>query len=170
MIKIPLMGEAVVGKTSLATYLSGGTYTKDYEMTVGVDIFIRFIDIKQYTFKVLLWDIAGQRRFSPLRKIFYRGSKGAIFMFDLTRPETFKVLPNWIRDFQANNPGTPFLIVGNKTDLVEQRRVPREFGELLARHYNTEYYETSAKTGEGVERAFYALLRKIAKKYASISI
>ena len=170
MIKIPLLGEAVVGKTTLATYLSGGVYKKEYEMTVGVDIFIRFMDIKDYTFKILLWDIAGQRRFSPLRKIFYKGSKGALFLFDLTRPETFKALPAWIKDFQSNNPGTPFIIIGNKKDLEHMRRVPREYGEALARHFNTVYFETSVKTGEGVDKAFYALLKKITSRYASISI
>jgi len=170
MIKIPLLGEAVVGKTSIATYLSGGVFSKEYDMTIGVDIFIRFFTAQEYTFKILLWDIAGQRRFSPLRKIFYKGSKGAIFVFDLTRPNTLKALPNWINDFLANNPNTPFIVVGNKKDLKSERAVPREYGEALAKKYNTDYVETSAKTGEGIEQAFYKLLRKIAKKYAAVSI
>ena len=170
MLKIPLLGEAVVGKTTLATFLSGGVFKKDYDMTIGVDIFIRFLNLGNHTFKILLWDIAGQRRFSPLRKIFYKGSKGAIFMFDITRPSTFKMLPHWIKDFITNNPNTPFIIVGNKIDLEAQRRVDKEAGAELAKYFGTEYYETSVKTGQGVETAFRSLIRKIAKKYASISI
>ncbi len=170
MIKIPLLGEAVVGKTSMATFLSGGVFKKDYDMTIGVDIFIRFFDWGDYTFKVLLWDIAGQRRFSPIRKVFYKGSKGAIFMFDISRASTFKMLPHWIKDFVKNNPNTPFIIVGNKKDLESQRQVDPEAGRELASYFGTEYYETSVKTGEGVERAFRAIIHKIAKKYASITI
>lgn len=170
MLKIPLLGEAAVGKTSIATYLAGGTFKDDYDLTVGVDIFIRFVHNNGTTLKVLLWDIAGQRRFSPLRKIFYRGAKGAIVVFDLTRPETFKMVPLWIADLQKHVPNTPFVIVGNKRDLDRYRVIDREKGEKLAKLYGTAYFETSAKTGEGVTEALNYLLANIAKRHGVISI
>ena len=169
MIKVPLLGEAAVGKTSIAKYLSGGVFREDYELTVGVDIFIRFLQYDGLTFKLLLWDIAGQRRFSPLRKIFYRGAKGALVVFDITRPETFKMIPSWINDLQKHEPNTPFVLVGNKLDLESRRVIDRDSGEKLARYYNTAYFETSAKTGEGVLEAVRYLIKRIALKRAAIS-
>jgi len=170
MLKIPLLGESAVGKTSIATYLSGGVFKEDYDLTIGVDIFIRFLQYDNLTFKILLWDIAGQRRFSPLRKIFYKGAKGALIVFDITRKETFKMLPMWITDLQKHEPGTPFVIIGNKSDLSSQRVIDRELGEKIAHYYDTAYFETSAKTGEGIVEAIKYLVRKIAVKHAVISI
>jgi len=169
MIKVPLLGEAAVGKTSIAKYLSGGVFREDYELTVGVDIFIRFLQYNGLTFKLLLWDIAGQRRFSPLRKIFYRGAKGALIVFDITRSETFKMVPSWINDLQQHEPNTPFVLVGNKLDLNGKRVVDKEAGEKLARYYKTAYFETSAKTGEGIVEAVKYLIKQIALKRAVIS-
>lgn len=169
-LKIPLLGEAYVGKTTIANFLSGGGYVKDYNMTVGVDIFLRYIDLKNNTIRIQLWDLAGQRRFSFLRKIFYRGSHGAIFIFDITRARTFLMLEDWINDFIAHHPNTPFIIVGNKKDLEENRAVYPNEAMILAKKYNTEYIETSAKTGENVEKALRILLQRIARRKAVISI
>jgi len=72
-MKIPIMGEAYVGKTTIANVLSGGGYVKDYKMTVGVDIFMRYVYTKKGVIRIQLWDLAGQKRFSFLRKIFYKG-------------------------------------------------------------------------------------------------
>ena len=170
MLKIPIMGEAVVGKTSIANVLSGGGYIKDYEMTIGVDVFTRFIKVKGNTYKVYLWDIAGQKRFSALRRIFYRGSHAGLFVFDITRKETFLSLESWINDFLSHHPNVPILIVGNKIDLEEHRDVPSELGEALAKKYSTFYIETSAKTGENIELAFKMLIAQYIKKYAVISL
>jgi len=170
VLKIPILGEAYVGKTTIANVLSGGGYVKDYKMTVGVDIFMRYIDTPRGTLRVQLWDLAGQRRFSFLRKIFYKGSHGALFVFDITREKTFSLLDDWIRDFKYLHPKTPIIIVGNKKDLEENRQVPKELGESLATKYDTEYIEISAKTGENVEYAFQTLLRKIAREVAVISL
>jgi len=170
VLKIPILGEAYVGKTTIANVLSGGGYVSDYKMTVGVDIFIRYLYTATGTLKVQLWDLAGQKRFSFLRKIFYKGSHGAMFVFDLTRPKTIELLEPWIRDFTYLHPQTPIIIVGNKKDLVEERKIPESYGRSLARKFDTEYIEISAKTGENVEKSFNVLLNKIAKKFAVISL
>jgi len=170
VLKIPILGEAYVGKTTIANVLSGGGYIKDYRMTVGVDIFMRYLDTPHGTLKIQLWDLAGQRRFSFLRKIFYRGSHGAIFMFDITREKTFYMLNDWIQDFLALYPETPVIILGNKKDLKDKRKVDTELGMELAKRYSTQYIETSAKTGENVEYAFKMLLNMIARNLAVLSL
>lgn len=169
-LKIPILGEAYVGKTTIANVLSGGGYISDYRMTIGVDIFIRYLYTATGTLKVQLWDMAGQKRFSFLRKIFYKGSHGAMFVFDLTRPKTIEMLEPWIRDFTYLHPHTPFIIIGNKKDLVKERKIPENYGRSLAKKFDTEYIEISAKTGENVEKSFNVLLNKIAKKSAVISL
>ncbi len=170
VLKIPILGEAYVGKTTIANVLSGGGYISDYKMTIGVDIFIRYLDTTSGTLKVQLWDLAGQKRFSFLRKIFYKGSHGAIFVFDLTRPKTIEVLEDWIKDFKYLYPDTPIILVGNKKDLVNDRKIPETYGDSLAKKFNTEYIEISAKTGENVEKSFNILLTKIAKRFAVLSL
>lgn len=170
ILKVPILGEAYVGKTTIANFLSGGGYISDYKMTVGVDIFMRYVNTSSGVLKVQLWDLAGQKRFSFLRKIFYKGSHGAIFVFDLTRPKTIELLEDWIADFTYLHPQTPIIVVGNKKDLIDERRIPKKYGELLARKFNTEYMEISARTGENVEKCFNLLLSKISKKLAVVSI
>jgi small GTP-binding protein len=98
------------------------------------------------------------QRFKTERPMFYRGSLGALFVFDLTNFESFKQLPLWIEELRADlPPGIPILVAGNKCDLREQTTVSHEEIDALMRTYNLQYREISAKTGEGVEECFHAL-------------
>ncbi|MHA1589389.1 MAG: Rab family GTPase [Candidatus Njordarchaeales archaeon] len=170
-IKVPIMGEAYVGKTSIANRLSGGGYISDYRMTIGVDIFMRYIENNHGIYRIQIWDIAGQRKFSFLRKIFYKGANAGIFVFDVTRRRTFESLNNWIRDFLSFHPSVPIIILGNKKDLESQRMVDKREGLELAKRFSTIYIETSALTGENVEKAFYWIIDRIlAKKHAVVSV
>ncbi|MHA1589214.1 MAG: Rab family GTPase [Candidatus Njordarchaeales archaeon] len=170
-IKIPIMGAAFVGKTSIANRLSGGGYVSDYRMTIGVDIFMRYIERDDSIYRIQLWDIAGQRRFSFLRKIFYKGAHAGIFVFDLTRRETFEILNHWIADFLSFHPRTPIIILGNKKDLEEKRAVSQADGINLAKKFSTVYIETSALTGENIERAFKLIIKRLfTSKFSVVSL
>ncbi|TFG07400.1 MAG: GTP-binding protein [Promethearchaeota archaeon] len=108
--------------------------------------------------KLQIWDTGGQERFSSIRPMYYRGSLGALLIFDLTSYESFEHLPQWIEEIRANvKSDIPLLLVGNKSDLVDQRAVSLDEINNFTENFNLYYMETSAKTGEGVGDCFYIL-------------
>jgi len=103
--------------------------------------------------RLLIWDIGGQELFQKLRTIYFKGSNGALGVYDLTNPQSLLKLPGWISSIKKSVKKTiPMIILGNKSDL--ERQVERSEAEDLARRLNCEYLETSAKTGDNVELAF----------------
>ena len=107
---------------------------------------------------MVIWDIAGQPRFSKLRKFYFKGSQGAFAVFDLTDPQTLVDLSEWIQSYKKTvGDDIPMILIGNKADL--DRQVQKEEVEALVEDLDCDYIETSAKTGENVKEAFQKLAR-----------
>ncbi|KAL4796196.1 P-loop containing nucleoside triphosphate hydrolase protein [Aspergillus venezuelensis] len=123
----------------------------------------------QKKMKLSLWDTAGQETYKSITRSYFRGASGALLVFDITRPATFTACTQWLQDLrQIAEEGIVVILVGNKSDLGEgdsdsnQRRVTREEAEEWCRMNNVvRYLETSAKSGEGVERAFLEVAERI---------
>lgn len=119
--------------------------------------------------KLSLWDTAGQETYKSITRSYFRGASGALLVFDITRPSTFTSCTQWLQDLrQIAEDGIVVILVGNKSDLAEvksdvnQRRVTRQEAEEWCRMNNVvRYVETSAKSGEGVERAFLEVAERI---------
>ncbi|MFX0095513.1 MAG: GTP-binding protein [Candidatus Hodarchaeota archaeon] len=163
LFKSIVVGDGGVGKTALTIRFSKGFFTEDYKMTIGVDFHVKTISIDTeeegpIKVKLQIWDTGGQERFSSIRPMYYRGSLGGLLIFDLTSYESFEHLPQWIEEVRANiKSDIPLLLVGNKSDLVDQRAVSIEEIISFTNNFNLYYMETSAKTGEGVGDCFYIL-------------
>jgi small GTP-binding protein len=163
LFKSIVVGDGGVGKTALTLRFSKGFFTEDYKMTIGVDFHVKTIKIDteeegQILVKLQIWDTGGQERFSSIRPMYYRGSLGALLIFDLTSDESFEHLPQWIEEVRANvKSEVPLLLVGNKSDLVDLRAVSLDVINSFTEKFNLYYMETSAKTGEGVGDCFYIL-------------
>jgi small GTP-binding protein len=162
LFKSIVVGDGGVGKTALTLRFSKDFFTEDYKMTIGVDFHVKTITIDTnegpIKAKLQLWDTGGQERFSSIRPMYYRGSLGAVLVFDLTNPSSFDHLPQWIEEVRANiQAEIPLLLVGNKSDLLDQRAVTLKEINNFTRDFNLYYMETSAKTGEGVGDCFYIL-------------
>ncbi|MFX0018369.1 MAG: GTP-binding protein [Promethearchaeota archaeon] len=162
LFKSIVVGDGGVGKTALTLRFSKGFFTEDYKMTIGVDFHVKTISIdtleETIKCKLQLWDTGGQERFSSIRPMYYRGSLGAVLVFDLTNYASFEHLPQWIEEVRANiKTEIPLLLVGNKNDLTDQRTVSIEEINNFTRDFNLYYMETSAKTGDGVGDCFYIL-------------
>jgi Ras-related protein Rab-11A len=162
LFKSIVVGDGGVGKTALTLRFSKGFFTEDYKMTIGVDFHVKTITIDTIEgpirSKLQIWDTGGQERFSSIRPMYYRGSLGALLIFDLTNSASFDHLPQWIEEIRNNvKTEIPLLLVGNKSDLVDQRTVSLEEINTFTRNFNLFYMETSAKTGEGVGDCFYIL-------------
>jgi Ras-related protein Rab-11A len=171
--KITLLGEGAVGKTSLRRTYLGETFERDYTMTLGADFATKTIKIGEDDITIIIWDLAGQPRFSAVREGFYKGTRGALLVFDLTRPDSYEQLANWVRELLRNNnyKKVPLVLIGNKVDLRGSMysTIPAEYGEKYAKAlegwsgYEIPYIETSAKYGDNVEKAFHILIKQIIK-------
>ncbi|MFX1339058.1 MAG: GTP-binding protein, partial [Promethearchaeota archaeon] len=163
LFKSIVVGDGGVGKTALTIRFSKGFFTEDYKMTIGVDFHVKTISIDTeeegpIKVKLQIWDTGGQERFSSIRPMYYRGSLGGLLIFDLTSYESFEHLPQWIEEVRANiKTEIPLLLVGNKSDLINERALSNEEISSFTQRFNLYYMETSAKTGDGVGDCFYIL-------------
>ncbi len=163
LFKCIVVGDGGVGKTALTIRFSKGFFTEDYKMTIGVDFHVKTIAIDTeeegpIKVKLQIWDTGGQERFSSIRPMYYRGSLGGLLIFDLTSYESFEHLPQWIEEVRSNvKADIPLLLVGNKSDLLNERALSIEEINNFTNKFNLYYMEASAKTGDGVGDCFYVL-------------
>ena len=161
--KILFLGETQVGKTSLIIKYTEGTFQQGGITTLGVDLKYKYLEKDNKNLRLDLWDTAGQERFQNITKSFYNGANGMIFIFDLTSSESFDKLKFWIEDSKdkITDNNIELLMVGNKSDLIDERVVTKEKIQKFSEQYNIPYFETSAKTGEGIEEMFNTLINKL---------
>lgn len=174
--KITLLGDGEVGKTSLCNRYMRKGFVEDYTMTVGADVSFKNLQVGEKQIKLQIWDIAGQPCFEAVRKSYFGGAVGALFVYDVTRPETLENARNWIEElWQHNEKGkVPVMLLGNKIDLRDSfpSAVTSEQGQALADELSDptmeikleiDHLETSAKTGKNVDEAFHVLAEEIVK-------
>jgi len=165
LFKVVLIGEGGVGKTSTLNRFVKNQFQEQYILTIGANFLKKEVKFKKTTVNLIIWDMAGQSRFASFRKNFYTDTSGALLIFDLTRADTYYKLENWIKELNESAGEIPFVLIGNKCDLLEDlgRSIDPIKTEEFARNRNSIYIETSAKTGENVEEAFKELTRRMAE-------
>jgi small GTP-binding protein len=163
--QILLIGDSLVGKTCLIQRYVNGTFKDDYITTVGLDYHTKLEIINNLNVSVKLWDTAGQERFKALTPSFFRNAEGVVIAYDVTNSESFDNLKFWISSIKTNlfekNIFIPIIIIGNKIDLEDMRDISKDIANKFAKENNFKYFETSAKTGEGVDEAFRDLVNQI---------
>lgn len=121
--------------------------------TIGSNFLIKDVEIEGKQVRLLLWDIGGQPQFHKLRTIYFKGSNAALGVYDLTNPQSLLKIPGWVSSIKKTvKKNIPMILLGNKSDL--ERQVDRAEAEDLAKRLGCDYLETSAKTGDNVEKAF----------------
>ncbi|MHA2029960.1 MAG: Rab family GTPase [Candidatus Kariarchaeaceae archaeon] len=170
--KVTLLGDGGVGKTSLRKRYLGEGFKQNYMATIGADFAIKKVS-EDGSDIIQIWDLAGQQRFSLVREAYYLGTKGAILTYDITRPDTFYSIPNWIGELMNNirsEDPLPMALVANKIDLRANSAVgcvSKEQGIQYAKDLaewakmDVPYIETSAKTGFNVDKMFATLIQNI---------
>ena len=165
--KVIIIGPGAVGKTSLLNRFVHNEFTLKYKLTIGVDFLTKKLEYKpSQIVKLNIWDIGGQERFKFLHRSFYEGALGALLVFDLTREQTFSGMKIWLSEMRGLiKNDIPKVIIGNKTDLIPDigHIIDRDEVAKYAKNENCFYIETSAKTGENVEKAFLELIHRIKK-------
>ena len=114
--------------------------------------------------KLQIWDTAGQERFRTLTSSYYRGAHGISIVYDVTDRESFENVRQWMHEIDKfANPGVCKILVGNKCDMEEIRKVSTEEGAELARHFEIPFLETSAKNSINVDQSFITMSKEIKK-------
>ena len=155
-IKIILIGDSNVGKTTLLYKYINNENTEDITPTVGLENKVKTIEINGIKTKIQIWDTAGQEKFNSLTQNFFKNTDGILIVFDLTNKESFTNIQKWV-DKSDNK--IKKIIVGNKADLVEDRKITKEEIKLISKKYN--YFEVSALNGTDVGKAFDTLIQSI---------
>ncbi|TFG05805.1 MAG: GTP-binding protein [Promethearchaeota archaeon] len=157
--KVVILGDGSVGKTSLLNRFVEKKFDNDYKSTIGTNIMrVDYKLIDKVTVAFALWDLAGQSYFQKVRQMYLSGCQAALFVYDVTRPDTLFNLKNWQNELQSvAGSEIKSLMVGNKSDLVEDRKVSYEEAKKISDELGLSYLETSAKTGDNVNRAFGSL-------------
>ncbi|HME51092.1 MAG TPA: Rab family GTPase [Candidatus Lokiarchaeia archaeon] len=157
--KICVLGDGSVGKTSLVTYYTQRSFKEFYLPTIGANFSIKEVDLDDKSHvKAYIWDIAGQTKFASIRKMFYEKAVASIFVFDVTNRKSFDGIDAWKADLvESLGAEFPCALVANKTDLEDTRVISSEEGFEKASDLGMSYFETSAKTGVGVDDAFMNL-------------
>jgi len=168
VFKITVIGDGAVGKTSLIKKYTQGSFQKDYIKTLGAQFSKFDEEIDDNNVKLFFWDIAGQAEFMFMRPTFYKGSKAAIIVFSHAEgeEESFEHISSWHDDIKKFCGDLPIVLFGNKVDLVKEKNLDeKKVLDLVKERDFLGYYKTSAKTGNGVYKAFQAIIKELYNKY-----
>ncbi len=164
LFKIVMVGDASVGKTNILSRYALDRFDEDSKSTIGVDFINKDLMINDRMVKAQIWDTAGQEKFRAIIKNYYSNAHGFVIVYDVTRKESFHNLKYWLEVVKASaSPEAKLLIIGNKSDLINEREVNSSHGEKFASENNGFFMETSAKSNidNCVEKAFSILIQNI---------
>ncbi|KAJ8302245.1 hypothetical protein KUTeg_021232 [Tegillarca granosa] len=164
-LKIIILGDSGVGKTSLINQYVNRQFYNEYKATIGADFLTKEVIVDNKLVTLQIWDTAGQERFASLGVAYYRGADCCVLVYDVTKPTTRDSLDKWRNDFLEHaNPlhhdKFPFIVIGNKTDLQKNAENNAIAQSWCNGKGNVSYFETSAKNGNSVEEAFDTIGQK----------
>jgi len=162
IIKLCLLGDGAVGKTSLVRRFVFDVFDDKYLMSFGTKVSKKSMKVGESALDLMIWDILGQKTHESLHAAYYRGAAGAFAVCDFTRPDTMKSLKSWLGSFRSVVGDKPVIILGNKADLEKAYTLSElhSFGAEVG----CEVLETSAKSGLNVEQAFGEMGKKLLER------
>ena len=166
--KIILLGDSGVGKTNLISRYISNSFDENTRATIGVEFFCKNFRInKKRTIKVEIWDTAGQERYKAITSVYYKGAKGAFIVYDITSRKTFENIDKWIGEIkERTTDDVKLIIIGNKTDLNNEREVKSEEALIKYQDMDIPLIETSALEDTNVNEAFINLIKIVYKDIA----
>jgi small GTP-binding protein len=163
--KLVLLGEASVGKSSIAIQAIKREFSTYQEATIGASYFTHTVPLTDCNVKFEIWDTAGQERYHCLAPMYYRGATVAIIVYDVTCKSSYGAAQRWIKELkQQGNSNTIIMLVGNKMDLNSERQVDMDEVKQYAEDHKFLFIETSAKNNYNIQEMFKQLAEIIPKK------
>lgn len=164
--KLVFLGDQGVGKTCLINRFVYDSFDKNYQATIGIDFLSKTMYLEDRTVRLQLWDTAGQERFRTITSAYYRGAMGILLTYDVTDRRSFENVRNWMANVKEHaSERVDVALVGNKDDCEDGARVvARSEGEALARSFGVPFFETSAKSGDGVDAAFMGVAERAVRR------
>jgi len=160
-LKILLVGDTCVGKTSILSKYIDDIFEENHISTIGVEYKVKSIIINGIKINLRIWDSSGQDRFRSITQSFFRNADGILFIFDLTEKKTFEGVKQWLIDSEYYDLNIKKILVGNKVDLVEKRKVDKVIIDNFVKKIQLKYYEMSAKDGTNIDNTFRELAEMI---------
>ena len=145
-----------VGKSSLMSQYIKKEFPESPLPTIAIEFATKIIKIKEGGYvKAQIWDTAGQEKYKSITGAYFKGSKGALIVYDITQKNTFESLEKWVNDLKsAGDPKITIILIGNKSDLEETRQVSKEQGEEKAKNLKCAFFETSALSDINIDEIF----------------
>ena len=167
-VKFIIVGDSSVGKSNILLRFSRNVFDPGHQATLGIEFANKHLLFNNIDYLVQVWDTAGQENFRSVTRAYYKASAVAMVVYDISNEESFQHIQAWIKDCKDLAPKTVQLIlIGNKSDLEDQRVISKERGEQLASENNMLFFETSALNGNGVEEAFQKSIELVDQKIRS---
>ena len=155
--KLIVVGNISTGKSSILNRFVNETFEEDYQATIGLDFHSKNVTIHDQDVRLILYDTAGQEKFRSLIPMYIREAQIILLIYDITNRESFDSLPKWFSDIlDVKNNEAVFVLVGNKIDLENERKVSVDEGKKFAMEKNLIFEEVSAKDGTNFEELFYS--------------
>ena len=165
LFKLIIVGESCVGKSNIIVRYTEGEFKNIIGNTLGVELYNKYINIKDKYSKLQIYDTAGQERYHSIVSNYFRGSHGCFIVYDITNPESFDKIEFWYQSVkQKASNDVSIILVGNKCDLEEQRVITKEKGEEKAKELNIPFFETSALSDININEIFRELVENIYDK------
>ena len=162
LYKIIIIGDTCVGKSNILSRYLKDEFKDDAKATVGVELGTKFLKIKDIGAKLQIWDTAGQERYRSITSSYYKGSHGCFIVYDITNEATFQNVDKWFEQAQKEaSKDVSIILVGNKSDLENERKVTKEKGEEKAKNFNCPFFETSALSKINIDDIFNEMVNNI---------
>jgi len=166
-IKVLIVGNGAVGKSSMIQRYCRGTFTKSYKKTIGVDFLEKQLRVHGEEVRLMLWDTAGQEEFDALTKAYYRGAQACVFAFSTTDKASLLAVKKWRKKVEDECGDIPMVLVQNKIDLISQSQIDQYDADKLAKECKMKLYRTSVKEDLNVAVVFQHLAENYVNKVRS---
>jgi small GTP-binding protein len=162
VIKVVVVGDSYVGKSNIVSRYTKDIFTQETKSTIGVEFGSKKVEIGDVKIKAQIWDTAGQERYKSVANAYYKSAKGALVVFDITEINSFNNVDNWITEVKSKaDEDCVVILVGNKIDLTDNRKITPKQGIEKAKKYEIHYVETSACTANNINQLFQTLTEGI---------
>jgi len=168
-VKVVIVGNGAVGKSSMIQRYCRGTFTKSYKKTIGVDFLEKQLRVHGEEVRLMLWDTAGQEEFDAITKAYYRGAQACVIAFSTTDRDSLLAVRNWRKKVEDECGDIPMVMVQNKIDMIAQSEINQQEAEALSKECNMKLYRTSVKDDLNVGVVFQHLAENYVNKVRMLS-